>query len=347
MKKAFFLSLLGIITLSCGLLQPEQTPTATEVNNVEEQTPFTQEGIPVQEFSLDSVDAILPEDVQIEISYAPHGGPDDTSYCIDENSNPVIYSEPTIVSNPIDSELMIRSEMIICGWQDRENLKGEIRYPDDRKKTYELTAGDDGSVVLAFAPNLDDPEGVYTYSISNGDTTLQSNAYFYVPRVPRLYYLNENQILFHNFPSHEPVQLIIFSNYSGGDQEADGGMNFVIGNTGELVVTIPDVPKSVYAGFVDGLIYEPIDNIDTSHGDLLGRWNEITFPLGFFGSDNGIEYLEKHKEFEARAVSYKACQNNISTIFESVDFISQYATVAPITDVIQRNQIFCTNTWNN
>lgn len=323
MKKIFsILSLLGLTALACNAIS--QTPnlpikvTATSTDAPASSDPVSGSGPSdsvIQFFSLDNVDSVLPEDVFIEVDYMEHGGPGDSGYCRDENGDPVHYAKPTIIYDPVDNELMVRSTLVTCGWAKNQNLNGTITYPNGRKKSYTLVTDNAGVGTLSFAPSLDDAEGVYIFEISNGDSSLESNAYFYTPSVPRLYYLSENQILFHNFPPSEPVQLVLFSNYSGGDQKADGGMNFIINNTGELVVNVPSKPNSIYVGLVNGLIYEPIDNVDTSHSGLLDRYEQVAYPMGFYGSDEGIEYLEKRKDFEARAVSYRSCPKTIHTNF--------------------------------
>lgn len=326
MKKiCFFLSLVGIVSLSCSSSSPNPKPTAT-LDTDEQST--TQDGIPVQEFSLDNVNSIPAEEILIEVTYYGYGGGWDGVPCLDPNTGKQTMFDPTISVDPYDNELMVRSSLVTCGWEQNETLIGVITYPNGKQKTQQIVVDENGAGILSFAPNLDDPAGIYIYSISNGNTELLSNAYFYAPNVPRLYYLSENQILFHKFPPNEPVELVMFSYDGGRTPTAKGGLNFMIGNTGNLIVTLPDKLNSIYIGVEDGLVYVPIDNIGTSHYDLLDVGDYVGFAPG---SDTWIEYHEKGKEFEAKAISYRACQNNINTSFSTVDDnqnIYQFAKVA-------------------
>lgn len=319
MKKNFSLiSLFGIISLSCNVLSPKISetpePQTSDAGNIGVEY---QDGISIQEFSLDNVNSIPAEDVLLEVIHFGSGGPGDAKKCENFDGDPIVFSEPIILFHPADNEFMSRSSFITCGWQPHEKLKGTIIYPEGTTVNKEIFANEIGSAVLEFAPDLDSLEDVYMYVISDDIYTLKSNAFFYSPRVPRLYYLNENQILFNNFPPNSIISLYMFSKSTHAWWKADGGLEFQVNNDGELIANLPNIPKTLFIGVYDNLWFLPIDNNDTSHNGLLEKDD------GFLPSQFGEEYFEKSLKFRKESKSYRECTDKTYSIFEPIDLDQQ------------------------
>ena len=183
---------------------------------------------------------IIPEDVLEEISYFAGGGPGGT-YC----DRP--YATTTIEYDPPDSELMQETEMVTCGWASKQDLIGEIIYPDGKTVINTLIADAEGVGILSFTPFLSDPEGIYEFKISGNGIILKSNAYFRKPIVPRMYILPDNQLLLNNFSPGERVRLFMYACIERSryditcDFEAWG--EYIIPNDGNLLINITDNTK--------------------------------------------------------------------------------------------------------
>lgn len=192
-------SLLGFLVISCGsnvsaTTEPNPAPVGGNQRN------STPEYIAVS-FGFNQMNTILPSDVLQEVVYYGSGGSLDCDG---------VYTEPTIFSDPIDTELMLENQFVTCHWQAGETLTGKIVYSNGTIHNVSLVQDDRGVAKLIFTPSLSDPEGIYIFQISNGNLTLESNAYFRTPVNPRVYGLSETQLLLHNFASGEKIRLFVY-----------------------------------------------------------------------------------------------------------------------------------------
>ena len=218
---------------------------------------------PIREFSLATANTTLPDNVIILKEVRYYGAPgyfppceeylnakEDLEYMTGEN-----LLVPTIVSDPNDTELMLTSDMATCGWESGEKLNGTITYPDGRTKIRKIIADEyflPGQAILDFQPSISDSEGIYKFAISNGHITLESNAYFHYPDVPRVYKLN-NQLVFVSFLPNETLRLFLYASVASADEDVESAWEFVawsdikVDGNGFLGIDAPDNDHSFVA----------------------------------------------------------------------------------------------------
>lgn len=203
-------------------------------------------------FTLNYANLIPPEDVLQEIDF--YGGGGGGLSCIMGT-----YSQPTIILDPSDGELMTESTMITCGWQKQETLTGKIQYPDGRIISTAIP-GD----YLSFAPTLDAPPGLYIFRIIGKNETVESNAYFYKPNGPRLYEINPNRLMLYGFSPKENVRLLFYTFSSNKTLELKGWQHYTTNNEGRLIVDAVD--KDLGAFVVIGEKSGEVHALLTSNG---------------------------------------------------------------------------------
>jgi hypothetical protein len=293
----FVVLLAGFTAISCSpgntssTQPPDQTTTdvATVANSPKTET---------QSFDINSTNAVLPSDILQEVIYYGSGGG------LDCDGN---YSEPTIFSDPRDSELMLRTQLITCAWESSQTLQGKITYPDGAVKNFPITADERGVAYLNFAPSLSEAEGVYTFEISNGVVTLQSNAYFHTPTVPRAYEVSDTQIFLHNFMPKEKVQLFAYDCIDKSDSACNtysfiGWEEYKAGDDGDLLINIPN--KEIYYSIMSSTGIEiPFESEKRIQGFIESK------PAN-----------EKYKNYFEESRAYLRCNANTSTKIKLVSY---------------------------
>ncbi|MFN8412818.1 MAG: SH3 domain-containing protein [Anaerolineales bacterium] len=304
--KISWFSLFGIIVLSCNAFSPKASATAETQTSYAGNTEVKyQDGIPVQEFSLDNVNAIPPKDVLIQIEFFKGGGGGGDSYCKDESDVPYQYVQPTLYE-PEDVEFMLATFIEICGWIPNQDINVKITYPNGTLKTEEYKTDDIGALTFSFAPKWGDPIGVYSFEISNRIDTFATNVLFYESKLPHIYYINQTQLLLENFRVGETLQLLAFK---VKDHSPIGGMKVIIDDSNGKIVDIPSTRDYIYVGIDQvGVVYDSIDlngysvldNLDSHVAD----WRLI----------RGEKYEQKISEYETVKNSRLACPTNTASI---------------------------------
>jgi len=160
------------------------------------------------EFDASTANQVLPEDVLEEVFYFGRGA----GVC-----NELQGSSPQVSQEPRDTELMMESRLVACGWEKDEVLTGIIQYPDGRIITRSIPVQVQESIyygVLSLIPTLDDPVGPYTFTLQGQRGVVTAIAEFHEPQGPRLYALASSHILFYQFAPQESVRLLCYD--SGG-----------------------------------------------------------------------------------------------------------------------------------
>src|SRR6266498_818399 len=302
-KSLWILTGLTLVVSSACILftsdnSPKSEPTATPyaLNSIRDKI------IPQENFSADHANTVPPDEILNEIGYFGRGGGGPSWYCMEEGKL-VSYSEPTILLDPVDTELMLESVFVTCGWSRFGGLIGTITYPDGRIETHKLRSNLLGTGILSFTPTLSDPEGIYQFEISDKRTSLESNAYFRFPSVPRLYELNDTQLLFYNFLPGESVRLF---SYAPNDPENPSRWDFVswqeymMGQNGSLLVNAP----------VENYYFVAVDSSGLELNAISVNPNKSG--ISFVHSDF-TNVIEKIKEHDEKSESYRACKNNTMT----------------------------------
>jgi hypothetical protein len=232
--------LLTIPLLLCSMLLSDCSPK----KDIEQHNPE----ILSDEFSLETAKTEPPDNITILMEVEYYGMPGYSSACEDDMYDEPRFSRPTIVADPEDTELMLSTQLETCGWSAGEELTGKITFPDGRTELQQIIADDrstPGEAWLSFRPTIEDPEGVYTFELSNGSVTLESNAYFSYPGVPRVYELNDHQLVFISFPPNEILRLLMYMPEDSSDPDVESAWRFVawqmikVDENGYLVLDAP------------------------------------------------------------------------------------------------------------
>lgn len=287
--KIFWCFSLIINIISCGGLLSTPSPTNEEVasGNIENNNDST--SLPVNK--------IPPEDILRELSWSPGAGPggSGSSRCTDADKI------PTIRYDPYDVELMDSSGMTTCGWQGEQELQASIISPDGKVQHEVIYADEDGMAEVSIAPDNSDPEGVYEFTISDGDTVLKSNAYFRKPVVPRIHSFPDNTLRFYNFPASEPIRLFLYKcTHQIEDSwctkwEFIGWQKYQISANGDLEVKVTET-KDVYYIAVTTL------GIEIS-------LSEASLPTTIFGENS--KFYESTENYWNKSQEYLLCPENI------------------------------------
>lgn len=220
---------------------PSLTPTASSVPQ-QSPTPSssataTQEAVAVPAeptpenliFDLSTANKTLPDDLIREVTFFSTGGWPDDSMC----------NRPSIFVYPEDNELMTLVGFVVCGVSGPESLTGKVLYPDGKVLTLDIQAEPMGASYwgsLAFKPKIDDPEGVYTFSIAGKDFTLEAQATYTLPDGPRLYKLDNEHILLYGFQPKEKVRLAFYK--ADFNWVFVGWEEYVVGEDGRAVIYV-------------------------------------------------------------------------------------------------------------
>ena len=195
---------------------PTRTPTPT---------PTT----PIYDFILSKVNKVAPEDILAEVSFFGGGG---GTRCV-PGADP---EKPVIGGYPVNTELMMTSSLIACGWEKGESLKGTIVYPNGKTTTRTLIAEQDSDMyygMLSFRPSITDPVGAYTFKLEGKSGTVQAVARYKKPVGIRLFAVSEYQLLLYGFGAKEKVKLFFFDGNSG---LLSGWEEYEVGNNGQAYI---------------------------------------------------------------------------------------------------------------
>lgn len=208
----------------------QQSTDDVDLLNIESsQVPIS--NIAVEEFHTSNMNETLPADILEEIAYYSGGGPSDDFQC----------NTPQIAIDPKDAELMSLNVFTICGLSNGQSLLGQIRYPDGRTITQDvqILTSPNGTIYaeLGFMPNINDPAGVYDFSLEGIDGKFESNAYYHLPIGTRLYDLGNNQVFLYGFMPNENVRL--FAYYLDNEVwKFSGWEEYLVDQNGQLVVSL-------------------------------------------------------------------------------------------------------------
>ena len=182
------------------------------------------------EFSADNLNEIPPDGILKEIVSLGFGGGD--FFC----SFP--YTQPTIASDPDDTELMMEAEMVTCGWAEGDQLTFTVTFPDGRGDGEKAIADESGRGAFSYIPPLNAPEGLYRFEISGRGLKFESNVYFRAPVVPRFYAPDDEHLLFNNFQPHEKIRLFLY--FEPADVYIfQGWQEFEMDANGQLLLKAP------------------------------------------------------------------------------------------------------------
>ena len=236
-----------LILVNPGMLFPEKKPVTQAQPAISPVTPtssapapstLTPESgqaplseIPVVDFSLPSTNNVLPTDILEEIGYYAGGGGPDYSIC----------TEPRIAMDPSDAELMTLNGFVVCGYPTDQVLVGKILYPDGRMVTENVkplpSGGETYFAELTFKPKIDDPVGVYTFSLESADGKFESNAYYRKPDGVRVFKLDNTHLLLYGFAPHEFVNLYYYR-ANGASWQFESWKDYQVDQAGQLVVSV-------------------------------------------------------------------------------------------------------------
>jgi hypothetical protein len=214
------------ILVACGIL----TSTTKESTQpaISRATP---EGMSAA-FDFSTANQIPPEGILEEISFYGGGG---GVFCAGDEQFPKISYEP------MDGELMTLSTMIACGWQAGEVLIGAIQYPDGRIVTQTIPTDikNPGSenkyyAFLGFKPAINDPVGLYYFTLEGKDGKVEADAYFSKPTGPHIFRSDNNHLFLYGFAPNETVKLIHY----GENRRFAGWQEYRVDLDGNLSIEI-------------------------------------------------------------------------------------------------------------
>ncbi len=218
---------------------PEKTATKTPTKAPTQTPTKTATTIATGNFSTNGDNSVPPADVLEEVTYGGMGG---GPTCL------VAYPAPVMASSTKEAELVSVAELGTCGWKPGQRLTGKVTYPDGRTYVKEISVSefqsDFGMAVLEFVPLISDPVGIYLFEITDGSVTFAAKVKFRLPDGPRLYKLNDQQLLFYNFTPQEKVRLFMYSCREGSSGYCElwgfsSWQKFQIGENGQLLVNAP------------------------------------------------------------------------------------------------------------
>lgn len=244
-RKLLIILCVTVITLSCGVfIAPKENITSTpslvpftETSSVDIPSSTAEPSIKMEDmktvdFSLDEANFVRPEDILEEISFYGHpggGGP-----CFGPPCN-----QPQICTDPRDTLLPFSSEMLTCGWDPESNVTSTVLFPNGKviqQLDVEAYYGIPGMISLEIDPFYNDPEGLYTLQLSDGNYFLESNVYYRKPLTPIVKMLSTNQLFLHNFLPDEEIHVVIYNNRS----EFLAIKEYMVDGYGNLIINISD-----------------------------------------------------------------------------------------------------------
>ncbi|PKN94162.1 MAG: hypothetical protein CVU44_07105 [Chloroflexi bacterium HGW-Chloroflexi-6] len=251
----------GLLLAACSMPGPATEAPLAPTLPVEGDTPQPATGVPLrppkvatstatlapsgpEDFSTENLNDVPPDGILEEIVSLGFGGVD--PLCL------FPYAEPTIASDPEDTELMMEAEMVTCGWADGDELTFTVTYPNGRQAGGKKVVDESGRGSFSYRPALDAPEGLYRFEITGRRLKFESNVYFRAPVVPRFYALNEGQLLFNNFQPNEKIRLFLYFD-SLGVYVFQGWQEFEMDANGQLLLNAPAAEGYFFAQTESGL----------------------------------------------------------------------------------------------
>jgi hypothetical protein len=252
------------VQMDTATVQARVTPQPEAATNIPTDTP-TPKG--PDEFSTDNLNEIPPDGILKEIVSLGFGGGD--FFC----SFP--YTQPTIASDPDDTELMMEAEMVTCGWAEGDELTFMVTFPNGHMAEEKAIVDESGRGAFSYRPALDDPEGLYRFEISGRGLKFESNVYFRAPLVPRFYALDDGQLLFNNFQPHEKIRLFLYF-YLSDVYVFQGWQEFEMDANGQLSLNAPVAEGYFFAQTESGLEI-PLTSSDPAQKDFRMNRTLSTF----------------------------------------------------------------------
>lgn len=146
------------------------TPTATDIL------------IPSEIFSLDDANMVAPQDVLEEVSFSLAGGGWDRWICRDQPQSPSVNMQGG-QSASFDVELLNPVNLIVCGWQEGEQIDVSVQLPGGKSITDKVIAASDMTLGFfthteyIYYPALDATAGLYVFTFKgdNGSVVFSVN----------------------------------------------------------------------------------------------------------------------------------------------------------------------------
>jgi hypothetical protein len=248
--------------------------------------------LPEIQFDLTTANQVPPEDVFSEVGFFGQGA---------GNCGGLPAPDPMIFLAPYEAELLEQRTLSTCGWEKDEVLKGTIRYPDGRTLTQYVkveSSGDNYSAKLDFTPTLEDPLGIYTYTLQGQRGTLTATAEFHLPDGPRIYMIDPFHVLLYHFAPQESVRLICY----GQDNILQAWQDITVDVSGNQSVRIEtDQCALVALGQTSGEIHQMrpmLSTVKKTCGGLMTRLEEsVNARVAFIdGTDKPVRRLEGYSQ---------------------------------------------------
>jgi len=249
LRKLGFSLFLAVLLFGCAtspklpqtpVVKPTKTSAPSTPHIVENDSP------PVENFSLQDANKILPQDVLQEVSFGGQGGGDDTTMCDDTTK---IYSKPTLVSASVEAEWLNHAGGIgICGWREDEIVSLTITFPDGSISRETLEAYDTDGTAATFydtpIPSVNDQIGTYFYLFEGESGKVSHSINVYIPTEPRLYYLYKEKTLeaffLYGYSPNERVRLLVYGSPSDKPLSASltAWSEYYVDRNGQLIIKI-------------------------------------------------------------------------------------------------------------
>ncbi|MCG2783830.1 MAG: hypothetical protein L6461_01860 [Anaerolineae bacterium] len=248
-------------------------------------------------FSTDNLNDVPPDGILKEIVSLGFGGGD--PFC----SFP--YTQPSIASDPDDTELMMEAEVVTCGWAEGDELTFTVTFPNGHMAEEKAIVDESGRGAFSYRPALDDPEGLYRFEISGRGLKFESNVYFRAPLVPRFYAIDDGHLLFNNFQPHEKIRLFLYF-YLSDVYVFQGWQEFELDASGQLLLKAPAAAGYFFAQTAPGLEIPLTTSNSLQKGFQMNREASMS-----------AESLAKRQALEAKSQAHLACPTGFAS---QIDF---------------------------
>lgn len=191
-----------------------------------------------ESFSINTVDKVAPENILQEVAFFGSGG--------DTSCQP---GSPFIILGSEKAELFQKALVQSCGWKLDEKIAVEIKGSDGGVESQEIIAkplhegGTEPTVRFFLYPAQ---KGTYEVTLSGASGNLLWSFQVSQPDQPRMYMVNQIQLVFYNLQPHENILLYAYSaNYGTKKMEFMGWKSYQADSSGNLTVQI-DAPDLFY-----------------------------------------------------------------------------------------------------
>lgn len=261
-EKVGIFTLMAVLIFGCAT-SPKltQTPVVKPTKTNAPSTPHIVENgsPPVETFSLQDANKILPEDVLQEVSFGGQGGGSDKKMCGDPSKT---YLEPTLEFAPVKVEWLDHPGGIaICGWGANELVSLTITYPDGSISKETLESFDSEGITATFydapIPSVNDQIGTYYYLFEGESGEINHNINVYIPAEPRLYYLYTDKTIYglylYGFSPNERVRLLVYASPSDKllSKSLTAWSEYNVDSDGQLIIKIANELSGNYLAVGD------------------------------------------------------------------------------------------------